>query len=364
MRLKEITNFLESIAPLSYQEGYDNAGLICGNEDMEIAGAVICLDSTEVIVDEAIANGYNLIISHHPIVFGGLKKFNGKSYVERVIIKAIKNDIAIYTMHTNLDNMKNGVNHKICEKLGLLNCRILSPKTNLIKRLITFCPEENAEEVRRAVFASGAGTIGNYEECSFNSLGKGTFKALENAAPYVGKIGERYEGPELRLEFIYPHHLETKVVNALLQSHPYEKVAYDLIQLTNSYEEIGSGMIGSLSEEMDGMEFLEFLKRNMKTDCVRHTAIPNKKVKNIAVCGGSGSFLIPTAIANKADVFITADVKYHQFFDADNQLLIADIGHYESEQFTMELFYEILNKKFSTFALQLTKNHTNPIKYL
>lgn len=364
MLLKEITAYLESIAPLSYQESYDNAGLICGNENMEITGAIISLDSTEAVLDEAMAKGYNLIISHHPIVFTGLKKLNGKNYVERVIIKAIKNDIAIYSAHTNLDNMKNGVNLKICERLGLLNSHILSPQKNLLKRLITFCPVEATEVVRQALFSSGAGTIGNYNECSFNSLGKGTFKAMENAAPYVGKVGERYEGEEVKMEFIYPQHLEAKVIKALLHSHPYEEVAYDLLQLTNSHKEIGAGMIGELPQEMDELAFLQFLKETMRTACVRYTSIRNKKVKRIAVCGGSGSFLLNAAIANKADVFITADMKYHQFFDAEEHLIIADIGHYESEQFTMELFYEILNKKFSTFALQLTKIHTNPIKYL
>jgi dinuclear metal center YbgI/SA1388 family protein len=364
MKLKEITSYLESIAPLSYQESYDNAGLICGDENMEIKAALICLDSTEAVMDEAIAEGCNLVIAHHPIVFSGIKKLNGKNYIERVLIKAIKNNIAIYASHTNLDNIFNGVNAKICEKLGLQHCSILSPQKNVLKRLITFCPPENVEAVREAVFDAGAGTIGNYSDCSFNTPGMGTFKALNGADPHLGEIGKRYSGEEIRMEFIYRQFQETKVVTALLKAHPYEEVAYDLITLANADKGIGAGRIGELPAEMGEMEFLQHLKTTMNAACIRYTPLNGKKVKKIAVCGGSGSFLLNAAIASHADVFVTADFKYHQFFDAEKSLIIADIGHYESEQFTMELFYEILKKKFSTFALQLTKINTNPIKYL
>lgn len=364
MKLKEITAYLESIAPLAYQESYDNAGLICGDEQMEIRAALICLDSTEAVIDEAISLGCNLVIAHHPIVFSGLKKLNGKNYIERVIIKAIKNDIAIYAAHTNLDNVHNGVNAKIAEKLNLKNCRVLAPQKNILKRLITFGPKENAEDIRSALFLAGAGHIGNYKECSFNSSGTGTFQATEGANPYLGEIGKRFEGEEVKIEVIYPQIIESKVVKALLKSHPYEEVAYDLISLSNPSQQIGAGMIGELEKEMEEEEFLKALKLKMQAGCIRHTALRGKKVKKIAVCGGSGSFLLPVAIGLQADVFITADFKYHQFFDADGHLLIADIGHYESEQYTMELFYEILNKKFRTFALRLTKINTNPIKYL
>jgi dinuclear metal center YbgI/SA1388 family protein len=364
MKLKEITTYLESVAPLSYQESYDNAGLICGDENMEITAALICLDSTEAVIDEAIAQGCNLVIAHHPIVFSGIKKLNGKNYIERVLIKAIKNNIAIYASHTNLDNILNGVNAKICEKLGLQDCSILTPQKNLLKRLITFCPAENAEAVRNAVFDAGAGTIGNYNECSFNTSGIGTFKALKGADPHIGEIGKRFSGEEIKMEFIYRSFQESKVITSLLKAHPYEEVAYDLVPLTNADKEMGAGMIGELPAEMAEMDFLQHLKSAMNTGCIRYTSLNGKKVKKIAVCGGSGSFLLNEAIASHADVFVTADFKYHQFFDAENRLIIADIGHYESEQFTMELFYEILKKKFSTFALQLTKINTNPIKYL
>jgi dinuclear metal center YbgI/SA1388 family protein len=364
MKLKEITSCLEAYAPLAYQENYDNAGLICGDETMEVSAALICLDSTEAVIDEAIAGGFNLVIAHHPIVFSGIKKLNGKNYIERVLLKAIKNNIAIYAAHTNLDNVYTGVNAKICEKLGLINCRLLAPQKNVLKRLVTFVPKENAEELRMALFNAGGGMVGNYNECSFNTTGIGTFKALEGADPYIGTVGKRFEGEEIKVELVYPHYMESKLVKALLKAHPYEEVAYDLIALSNSSTEIGAGMVGELPAEMDEMEFLQAVKSKMQAGTIRYTALRGKKVKKIAVCGGSGSFLLHSAIAHQADVFITSDFKYHQFFDAEGRIIIADIGHYESEQFTMELFYEILKKKFSTFALQLTKINTNPIKYL
>jgi dinuclear metal center YbgI/SA1388 family protein len=364
MKLKEITDYIESYAPLAYQESYDNAGLICGNYDMEISSALICLDSTEAVLDEAIEKGCNLVIAHHPIVFSGLKKFNGKNYVERVIIKAIKNDIAIYAAHTNLDNVYNGVNFKIAEKLGLKNRRILAPQKEKLKKLITFCPEADADTVRNAMFSAGAGSIGNYDECSFNAIGTGTFRAGEGSNPYVGEPGKQHQEKETKIEVVYLSYLESGLINALKMAHPYEEPAYDLISLTNENKMTGSGLVGELETEMTEMEFLQNLKKEMKTPCIRYTSLRNKKIKTVAVCGGSGSFLLKNAIKENADIFITGDYKYHQFFDAENLIVIADIGHYESEQFTSELFYEILKKKFSTFALHLSKINTNPINYL
>jgi dinuclear metal center YbgI/SA1388 family protein len=364
MQLKEITDHLESIAPLSYQESYDNAGLICGSHDMEISGALICLDSTEAVIDEAIANGCNLVIAHHPIVFSGLKKLNGKNYVERVIIKAIKNNIAIYAAHTNLDNVANGVNAKIAEKLGLINTSILAPQKNGLKKLITFCPEDKAESIRNALFNAGAGAIGDYDSCSFNTSGTGTFRAGKNAKPYVGEIGRQHQEKEIKIETVFAAHLQSQLVKALMSAHPYEEVAYDIITLANTNTTVGAGLIGELSAETDELAFLNHLKQVMKAKGIRYTALRNKKVKKVAVCGGSGSFLLADAIKAGADVFVTADYKYHQFFDAENRIVIADIGHYESEQYTTELFYEILTKKFSTFAIHLSKINTNPINYL
>lgn len=364
MKLKEITDYIESIAPLSYQESYDNSGLLCGNHDMKITSALICLDSIETVIDEAIDLGANLVIAHHPIIFSGLKKLNGKSYIERVIIKAIKNDIAIYAAHTNLDNVSNGVNAKIAEKLGLVNCNILVPQKNKLKKLLTFCPEENAEEVRQALFAAGAGQIGDYAECSYNTVGMGTFRAGQTSNPAVGEKGKYNQEKEVKIETIYPLHIESRLLKALMDSHPYEEVAYDLIPLSNSYQKLGAGLIGELLDEMDELAFLKHVKTTMESECIRYTALRGKKVKKVALCGGSGSFLLEDAIKSGADVFVTADFKYHQFFDAENNIVIADIGHYETEHFTSELFYEILTKKFNTFAVHLSKINTNPIKYL
>ncbi len=363
MKLKELSAFLESVAPLSYQESYDNSGLIHGNPEAEISSALISLDCTEAVVDEAIRLGIQLIISHHPIVFKGLKKFNAKTYVERVVMKAIKHDIALYAIHTNFDSVGNGVNAKICEKLGVKNCQILAPKEGLLKKLVTYCPISHADKVRAALFEAGAGAIGNYSECSFNAEGYGTFKAGVGADPYVGEIGEQHRENELRIETVYPLVAERKVLIALLQTHPYEEVAYDLYNLTNEFQ-VGSGMVGNLPQDMDELEFLYMLKDVLDAKVVRHTALRGRKVRRVAVCGGSGSFLLKNAIAAGADIFVTADFKYHEFFDAEGKIVISDVGHFESEQFTAELLFEIITKKFPNFALRLTSIDTNPINYL
>src|SRR6195952_4977652 len=363
MKLSQLTTYLESIAPLAYQEDYDNSGLIVGHPEQEISQVLISLDCTEAIVDEAIAKGCQVIISHHPIVFRGLKKFNGKTYVERVVEKAIRNHIAIYAIHTNLDNVMSGVNERICETLGLTNCRILAPKNGLLKKLVTYVPTEKAEQVRNALFHAGAGNIGNYSECSFNAEGTGTFKGNEDSTPHVGEPGRRHYEDEVRIETIYPANLESKLLMALFLAHPYEEVAYDFYTLSNQHQEVGSGMIGELEEEIDEEEFLFEIKEKMHTHVIRHTALRGKNVKRVAVCGGAGGFLLKQAIAAGADFFITADYKYHEFFDAEGKTVIADIGHFESEQFTQQLLYEIIKNKFVNFAVRLTKVNTNPVKY-
>ncbi|EHQ27297.1 Nif3-like dinuclear metal center hexameric protein [Mucilaginibacter paludis] len=364
MKLSELTGYLESLAPLTYQEEYDNSGLIVGNPDADIHQALVSLDCTEAVVDEAIAKGCQVIVSHHPIVFRGLKKFTGKTYIERVVAKSIRHDIAIYAIHTNLDNMDTGVNARICQTLGLQNCRILSPKQNLLKKLVTFVPDNYAGKVRDALFNAGAGHIGNYSDCSFNTNGTGTFKGGADTDPFVGEPGKRHLEPEVRLETVFPANLESKVLMALFMEHPYEEVAYDLYPITNQYQNIGSGMVGELETAIDEASFLQLVKYKMKTPVIRHTNLRGKAVKKVAVCGGSGSFLLKQAIAAGADVFITADFKYHEFFDADEKLVVADIGHFESEQFTQNLLCEIIRKKFANFAVRLTEVNTNPIKYL
>ena len=364
MKLRELATFLESLAPLAYQEDYDNSGLIIGDPDKEVTGALISLDCTEAVVDEAIAMGYNLVISHHPIVFRGIKKFTGKSYVERVVMKAIKNDIALFAIHTNLDNVLEGVNKKICNKLGVVNPRILKPRVGALKKLVTFCPDVDAERVRNAMFEAGAGGIGNYSECSYNTSGFGTFKAGLGANPHVGEIGKIHNESEVRIETIYPAIIEQKLIAALFEAHPYEEVSYDLYPISNSYMQVGSGMIGNLENDQDEMTFLKLIKEKLNTKVIRHTAVRGKKIRRVAVCGGAGSFLLNNAITAGADIFVTSDFKYHEFFDAEGKLIIADVGHFESEQFTQELLLELITEKFSNFALRLTTQSTNPINYL
>ncbi|KQB99145.1 Nif3-like dinuclear metal center hexameric protein [Pedobacter sp. Hv1] len=363
MKLSEITNYLESIAPLNYQEDYDNAGLLVGHGNDEIHAALVALDCTEQIVDEAIAKNCNLIITHHPIVFKGLKKLNGKTYVERVILKAIKNNIALYAIHTNLDHVANGVSAEICKRLGIQNGKILAPKDGLLKKLVTFCPTANAAALRNALFAAGAGNIGNYSECSFNTEGTGTFKAGQNTDPFVGERGNQHHEIETRIETIFKAQDERNIILALLEHHPYEEVAYDIYALSNKLENVGAGMVGWLAEEMDSVDFLNLVKDKMEAKVIRHTELLPRKIKKVAVCGGSGSFLLKDAIKAGADAFITADFKYHEFFDAEKQLIICDIGHYESEQFTSNLLIDNIQEKFPNFAIRLTEHNTNPINY-
>jgi dinuclear metal center YbgI/SA1388 family protein len=317
------------------------------------------------VVDEAIALGTNLIIAHHPIIFAGLKKINGNNYVERTVIKAIKNDIAIYAVHTNLDNvLRQGVNAKIAEKLGLQNCRILAPKKGILKKLYTYAPHNAAEKVREALFAAGAGDIGNYSECSFSVEGIGTFKGSDLSNPVIGERGIRHSEPEQKIEVILPAHREGAILTALFEAHPYEEVAYEIVSLENSFNEVGSGLIGELPESIESTSFLKGLKQKMNCECVRHTAIHKKEIKKIALCGGSGSFLLKQAIGAGADVFVSADFKYHEFFDAERRIIIADIGHFESEQFTIELICEIISQKFPTFAVRQSSVKTNPLNYI
>ena len=364
MKIKEIISCVESFAPVALQEDYDNSGLIVGNAETELTGVLITIDSIEETIDEAIRKNANLIISHHPIIFSGLKKLNNKNYIERTIIKAIKNDIAIYALHTNLDSILGGVNSKIAEKLNLRNTKILSEKTNHLMKLAYFVPVNYAEITRLAVFEAGAGQIGNYDMCSYNVEGKGTFRPGEGTDPYVGKKGELHFEDEARIEVIFPKPILNKVVQALIKAHPYEEVAYDIYPLENSYKNAGIGIIGELENEINEMDFLKLLKSTFNANGIRYTKFLNKPIKRVAVCGGSGSFLLNKAINQNADIFVSSDFKYHQFFDAENRIVIADIGHYESEQFTKELIYELLIKKFPKFAIHFTEINTNPINYL
>jgi len=364
MVVKDITNYLEELAPLNYAEDFDNVGLLVGNYQTEITGVLVTLDTLEETIDEAIAKKCNLIISFHPIIFKGLKKLNGNSYVERVVLKAIKNDIAIYATHTALDNSKNGVSAKMCEVLGLKNSKILIPKKGIIKKLTTFVPFDKANALRNSLFEAGAGNIGNYNHCSFNITGEGTFKGNESSDPVFGEKGKLHTEKETRISVVFESKNEASILKSLQENHPYEEVAYELSTTENVHQNIGMGMIGELSSEMDETAFLLFLKKTMKTNCIRHSNLINKKIKKIAVLGGAGSFAISNAIKAGADAYVSADFKYHEFFKAENRILLADIGHYESEQFTKNLLVDYLTKKFTNFAIVLSQKSTNPIYYI
>lgn len=364
MIVKSICELIEEVAPLALQESYDNAGLLVGDSQTEVTSILICIDITEEVISEAIRKKCNLIVSHHPLIFTGLKKITGQNEVQRCVAKAIKNDIAIYAAHTNLDNVLSGVSGKMAEKIGLKNIQILQPKQDVLLKLITYVPKLHSYGLRQALFDAGAGKIGNYDSCSFNSEGVGTFRANENAQPFVGNIDEFHSEPETRIEVILPEYLKYRVLDALLKTHPYEEPAYDFVPLKNVWSQIGAGVLGELEEAVDELIFLNRIKSIFKTPTIRHTSLLDKKIKRVALCGGSGSSFLLDAINAKADVYISGDFKYHEFFEAQKQILIADIGHFESEQFTKDIFFEIITKKMPTFAVQISDSKTNPINYL
>lgn len=363
MKIKNLTDFLENRFPLTLQESYDNCGLIYGHEKEEIKAVLIALDVTEEIVNEAITKKCNLIISHHPVIFRGLKKLNGSSMTERVIEKCIQNKIALYAIHTNLDNHKMGVNKEISDRIGLKQVEILSPKKSTLIKLAVYVPVDSIKKIDQAIFEAGAGNIGNYSECSFKSIGTGSFKPNEHAKPHIGKINNITNTEEIKAEYILPLTRLGQVLKVMNENHPYEEVAYDIIPLLNEQQDIGSGMIGKLDTALKTEDFLNKIKDIFGLKVLKHTALVKKDIKTVAVCGGSGSFLIEEAKRKNADIFISSDIKYHEFFDADQQLIIADIGHWESEQYTINLIYENLKEKFSNFALHLTEENTNPVKY-
>tara|TARA_R100001369_G_scaffold21881_3_gene39723 strand:+ start:31239 stop:32333 length:1095 start_codon:yes stop_codon:yes gene_type:complete len=363
MIIAEVIQHLEDFAPIATAEDFDNVGLLVGDKNSKVSGILITHDTLEEVVDEAISKNCNLIISFHPIIFSGLKKLNGSNYVERTVIKAIKNDIAIYAIHTALDNHFLGVNNMMCEKLGLLNTEILIPKKGSIKKLNTYVPTVHADKLRDKLFEAGAGAIGNYDNCSFNIQGKGSYKANENANPSIGKIGEIHFEQEIQLNVVFPNHLEKTILKALFSNHPYEEIAYEVISLDNENQNIGMGMIGSLPEEMKEEDFLALVKKTFKAKGIRHSKLLNQKVRKVAVLGGSGSFAIENAKKAGANFFITADLKYHDYYKAEGKLVVADIGHYESERYTKNILHSYLSKKISNFAIILASTKTNPIKY-
>lgn len=365
MQIKDIVHVLESFAAPVYQESYDNCGLLTGNPEWQCTGVFCTLDTLEATVEEAKHKGCNLIVSHHPVIFSGLKKLNGNNYVERTVIAALKNDIAIYAIHTNLDNVVKGVSKKMADVLGLENTKVLSEKYGALRQFSTYAPVKFAEEVKKVLFENGAGNIGNYTECSFSHDGTGSFKPNEQADPRIGEAGGRREAvPETKIECLLPEHVNIqKLLEDLKNIGYYEEVAHNITPLLNRSQDTGAGMVGELPQEMSEEDFLAYVKQKFNLQVIRHTKLRGRPVKTVALCGGSGAFLISQAKKLQADFYITADVKYHEFFDADNKIVIADIGHYESEQYTIELLFDILRSNFSTFAVLKTEICTNSIHY-
>ena len=364
MKIKDVIRIIEEIIPPVYAEDFDNTGLLTGNSEQDLKGILITHDSLEPVIDEAIMRGMNFILSFHPIIFKGLKSITGKNYVERSIIKAIKNDIAIYAVHTALDNQHFGVSGILAQQLGLQNQKTLIPQTHSLRQLVTYAPVDKAEKIREALFSVGAGKIGHYENCSFNVTGTGIFKALEKAQPYVGERGKLHYEEEERISLIFPKHLQDSIIRKLREVHPYEEVAYEIIRLENYNPEIGMGIIGELEQTVDEKEYLAYLKNKLNLSCIRYSGLREKPISKVAVLGGSGSFAIQAALKAGADIFITSDIKYHEFYQSENQMIIADVGHYESEQFTKIFLYEQLIKKIRNFAVAISEINTNPVNYI
>ena len=363
IRVHDVVNWLNEVAPFSLQESYDNSGLLAGDPHDVVTGILVSLDMTESVVSEAVSKGCNVVVAHHPVIFRPIRSLTGKNHVERTVISAIRNKVSLLAVHTNLDNTADGVNAMMAEKIGLIQTRVLAPMKGNLLKLVTFVPEGHEGDVLDALHKAGAGAIGKYNNCSFRTTGTGSFRPGPDANPTIGASGNQEEVTEIRLEVILPAHSEGRVMASLKAAHPYEEVAYYLTALTNPNQDTGAGMIGILPEPMNEVDFLNKLKTNFLTGSIRYTPTSGKLISKVALCGGSGSFLLPAAMAAGADAFVTADFKYHEFFDADGRIMIADIGHYESEQFTCELLARHLTKKFTTFATIFSEIVTNPIRY-
>jgi len=363
MNLKDLTSYLDSEVPLSFQEDYDNSGLQVGTPGQEISSALISLDVTEEVIDEAIALKCDLLVTHHPLIFNGIKNLTGNSYIERVIYKAVKHDIAIYSAHTNLDIFKNGVSRKMAQKIGLKGITVLSPSPDRLLKLVTYIPETHLDIVRNALFDAGAGVIGNYDQCGFTVAGTGSFRANESATPFIGEKGRLHSELEIRFETILFTHLKEKVIKALINSHPYEEVAYDLYSLENHNAEIGLGCVGNLPEPVSEENFLRIVNSAFDARGIRYSHLTGKMVNRVALCGGSGASLINSAVSCGADAFLTADIKYHDFFKTEKKLLLVDAGHFETEKFSGEILKDLIIKKFPKFAVRFSETNTNPINY-
>jgi dinuclear metal center YbgI/SA1388 family protein len=364
IRIREIVRHLEQVAPLAYQDDYDNAGLVVGDASAAVTGVLICLDVTEALLLEAKTKKCNLIIAHHPIIFRSIRQLTGKNHLERCIIYAVRNNIAVYTLHTNFDNVARGVNLQIAQALGLGNLSILLPKPGTLSQLTAFVPRAFIDSALHALHAAGAGYLSDYAHCDLAITRIGSPKPTSTANPHLGIAEESEKGKERKIEVVFPKHLEKPVLRALRASCPHEEVAYYLHDIRNTDARVGAGMIGELSASLSSRAFLEYLKAKMNLAYLRHTELIDRPIKCVAVCGGSGSFLIEEAILKQADALVTADVKYHDFFKAENQILVVDAGHYESEIGTKKLIHTLLSEKFTSIAMLQCETVTNPIHYL
>ncbi|GAB1405270.1 Nif3-like dinuclear metal center hexameric protein [Lentimicrobium sp.] len=363
-KIKEVLNYIEHLAPLSRQESYDNSGLQAGDPEAEVSGILIALDLTEEVIQDAVEQGANLIITHHPLIFKPLKNITTHTMPGRCLLKAMRHGIALYAAHTNLDNVMGGVNSMIGQKLGLHDLQILQPVSGILQKLVVFVPHAHADKVREALFVAGAGQIGLYDSCSYNLEGSGTFRPLPGTRPFTGETGKLHFEPETRIETICETRLLSRIVEAMIQAHPYEEVAWDAYPLSNKFTGAGSGMMGRLENPLPEIDFLTRVKQTFNAGCVKYSPLKNEAVKRVAWCGGSGSFLIPDAIAAKADVFITGEIKYHDYFLAEGKIVLIEAGHYETEQYTSQLLYQIIKEKFTNFATRISRICTNPINYL
>ena len=362
LKIQSITDCLEQWAPPSLALSYDNCGLLIGDPNQLVKKALVSLDVTEGVVQEAIDQQANLIIAHHPIIFKGLRSIRPTTDSQRAIILAIKHDIAIYAIHTNLDRVDDGVNKALADRLNLSNRSVLEEASNLYK-LITFVPTKDLQVVRNALFSIGAGSIGEYKKTSFVSSGVGSFQGSASSNPSIGKAGEFTEVEEEKLEVLLTDTLLSSALKTLQEYHPYEEVAYDIVPLRNKNQNHGSGMIGELREPLSPDDFIQYLTNHLGLQLVRHSPLIKSKIKRVAICGGAGFDLLKNARQKGADAYVTADLKYHDFFEADSSLLLCDIGHYESEHWVIQEIKDYLTRNFANFAVLSTTVNTNPVHY-
>ena len=363
MTVGDLCGWLEQRAPLRFQEDYDNSGLLVGQRSWTVTGVLCCLDADEAVVHEAVARGCNVVLSHHPIVFKGLKRLTGATAVERTVALALKHNVALYAGHTNWDSIQGGVSFSLAQRLGLVAPRIMMPRGGELLNLVVYVPAEHASPVAEAAFGAGAGRIGAYDECHFSGSGTGTFRPLDGAQPFVGQIGVREVADEHRLEFVLPKHRKSAVQQAVWAAHPYEEVAHSWISLDNSWSEVGYGAVGNLPEPIRLGDFLAVCAAQLGAESVRYsTSSLDRIVQRIAVCGGSGAEFAGAAAAAGADAYVTGDLKYHGFQDPPGGLVLVDVGHGESERPFIDDWAELIRSEFVTFAVLISETDNRPVR--